>query len=151
MKILKLLPVLISAALITVGCSKNNEDTWYGPTPGVDYIKLSQKEVEFDAAAGSFVVTAELDGWWILQIVVDKGESFMDEYLHFKLDENNQIIDEIFEYEWFTVEKKNLEIHIVVLQNETGEDRKFYITVQSGNYFNTIAVTQRGQTEHIPE
>ncbi|WP_321997089.1 hypothetical protein [Draconibacterium orientale] len=101
-----------------------------------DNIKLSQKEVEFDANENSVILTTEGEWWWIDSIKFD------EEYLNLEgLDTSSD--DFIIEAPEFTVERKNTtEIYISMSENPGDNPRVLRIGLEAGDYFDHIRVKQ---------
>ncbi|WP_319482229.1 hypothetical protein [uncultured Draconibacterium sp.] len=126
--------LLLLLSLFTIlSCSKD-KDSPIGIWD--DNIKLSQKEVEFDASENSVTITTEGDWWWIVSI------KFNDEYLNLEDQDtfsNNFTIEE----PEFTIERKNItEIYITMSENTDDTDRELLIELEAGDYFDHIKVTQ---------
>ena len=97
---------------------------------------MSQKEVQFDANENTILITTEGEGWWIAEIALDNSNVDISSI---NTTADNFVIDE----PEFSIERKNTtEIHITVTKNETGVERKLLITLEAGNYFDHIIVTQ---------
>lgn len=101
-----------------------------------DNIKLSQKEVEFDANENSIAITTEGEWWWIVSIKFD------EEYVNLEgLDTSSD--DFIIEESEFTIERKNAtEIYISMSENLGDTSRVLGIGLEAGDYFDHIKVTQ---------
>ena len=100
-----------------------------------DNIELSQKEVQFDASEDSITVTTKKDGWWIVEVSLNGATNFEqtensnDEFL---MNENE-----------FTIERRSpKELYIQMSPNSTSSERKLIISLQNGNYFDGITITQ---------
>ena len=123
--------IVFFVLVILTACSKDSPDGIWD-----DNIKLSQKEVQFDANENTIVITTEGEGWWIAEITLDNANvdiSSIDTTV------DNFVIDE----PEFSIERKNTtEIHITVAKNETGVERKLLIILEAGDYFDHIIVTQ---------
>ena len=127
---MKKLLVLIS--LFTIfSCSK---DTPIGIWD--DNIKLSQKEVEFDANENSITITTEGEWWWITEV------RFNNSYVNFE-DMDTTSDDFIIEETEFRIERKNTtEIYISMSENLGDSARVLGIGLEAGDYFDHIKVTQ---------
>lgn len=129
---MKKLLLLISLFTI-ISCSKDKE------TPiGIwdDNIKLSQKEVEFDANENTIIITTEGEWWWITEI------RFNDSYINIE-DLDTTLDDFIIEETEFKIERKSAtEIYISMSENLGDTDRELGIGLEAGDYFDHIKVTQ---------
>ena len=126
--------LLLLLSLFTIlSCSKD-KDSPIGIWD--DNIKLSQKEVEFDANENTVMITTEGEWWWIVDIKFD------GEYLNLdSLDTNSD--DFIIEETEFTIERKNAtEIYISMSENPGDSARVLGIGLEAGDYFDHIKVTQ---------
>ena len=129
---MKKLLLLISLFTI-ISCSKD-KDSLIGIWD--DNIKLSQKEVEFDASENSITITTEGEWWWIDSIKFD-GEYPSLEGLH------NSSDDFIIEAPEFKIERKNsTEIYITMSENPGDSPRELRVVLEAGDYFDYIMVTQ---------
>lgn len=104
---------------------------------GSDDIKLSQKEVSFTYASESVLITTEGDGWWFTEISLDGN--FVSDLSTPDLMSKNI---EISTAEFIIMRKNGKEIHISMPANATGSEHLLFIGVQSGNYVDSIHITQ---------
>ena len=133
---MKYLVLLISLLFISTACSVNN-DSPVGFSE--DIIKLSQKEASFSSSGDSIVITTEGETWWVENISLD-GTSFDLQEVN-TLNGNFEI-----NAEDFVIERKNAtEIHISMTPNSTQTDRVLRISLEDGNYFDGITITQAAQ------
>lgn len=101
-----------------------------------DNIKLSQKEVEFDANENAITITTEGEWWWIVDVRFN-GTNIILGDLNTTLD--TYVIEEIE----FKIERKSAtEIYISMSENLGGTDRELLIELEAGDYFDHIRVTQ---------
>ncbi|MBQ4912849.1 hypothetical protein J8L85_00270 [Maribacter sp. MMG018] len=122
----------IALFLIALSCSDSKDGDWD------DNIKLSQKEVRFSSEAQTIQIYTEETDWWINEIVWN-GESV--DLNEVDTGEENFVIEEIE----FSIERKNeTEISISMEQNQTASERVLTISLQSGDYFDGITITQSG-------
>ncbi|QLC67287.1 hypothetical protein LPB248_13540 [Flavobacterium sp. LPB0248] len=132
----KLLMILFGIfSVLFVACS--NDEVKDLPTgPSGDMIKLSKKEASFTAEANTVIITTEYKTWWVNGFALDKV----------RIDKgavNLYAENFIFKNDVFEVEKKNGNTLIITMtKNTTGAERFLYIVLQSGNYFESISVTQ---------
>lgn len=132
----KLLMILFGMfSVLFVACSSDEvKDLPTGPSG--DVIKLSKKEASFTAEANTITITAEYKGWWVNGFALDKV----------RIDKgtvNLSAENFIFKNDVFEVERKNGNTLIVAMsKNTTGTERILTIGLQSGNYFDSINVTQ---------
>ncbi|MDX8338745.1 hypothetical protein SLH46_06105 [Draconibacterium sp. IB214405] len=101
-----------------------------------DNIKLSQKEVEFDANENSVTITTEGEWWWITDV------RFNGTYINLE-DQDTNSDDFIIEETEFKIERKNAtEIYITMSENTGDTERELGIELEAGDYFDHIKVTQ---------
>ena len=123
--------LLLLSLFAILSCSK---DTPIGLWD--DNIKLSQKEVEFDAKENTIVITTERAWWWIDEI------HFNGSYINYE-DLDTTLDDFIIEEPEFKIERKNAtEIHISMSENLSDNERVLIIGLEAGDYFDGIRVTQ---------
>lgn len=125
--------LLLIGLFTVISCSKD-KDSPIGLWD--DIIKLSQKEVEFDASENTVTITTEGEWWWIDSIKFD------EEYLNLEgVDTSSD--DFIIEEPEFTIERKNAtEIYITMSENPGDTSRVLGIGLEAGDYFDHIKVTQ---------
>ncbi|MDX1718866.1 MAG: hypothetical protein R3353_01805 [Salegentibacter mishustinae] len=121
--------VLLFITAFLFSCSDSKDGIWE------DNIELSQKEVQFGASEDSISVTTKQDGWWIVEVSLNGATDFEqtensdDEFL---MDENE-----------FTIERRSpKELYIEMSPNSTSSERKLIISLQNGNYFDGVTITQ---------
>lgn len=108
-----------------------------------DNIKLSTKTVHFDKNKNATTITTKGEWWWINGLIVN-GE-------HFQPSKDQEDIDltsdsYAFKGDWFTVEKKNkTTLYIEVDENNTVAKRNIVVTLQAGNYFDGVTITQQAE------
>ena len=133
---MKYLVLLISLLFISTACSEKN-DSPVGFSE--DIIKLSQKEASFSSSGDSIVITTEGETWWVENISLD-GTSFDLQEVN-TLNGNFEISAEDF----VILRKNATEIHISMAANSTQTDRVLIISLEDGNYFDGITITQTAQ------
>nr|WP_319269902.1 hypothetical protein [uncultured Draconibacterium sp.] len=132
---MKKLLLLISLFTI-ISCSKD-KDTPIGIWD--DNIKLSQKEVEFDANENTITITTEGEWWWITEIL------FNNSYINLE-DLDTASDNFIIEEPEFKIERKNAtEIYISMSENTGDSSRVLGIGLEAGDYFDHIEVIQSGK------
>ena len=107
-----------------------------------DIIKLSTKKVEFGAEADSVIIKTEGDWWWITHIKLndslysyDGSDSIDLGSDHYKIIEDD-----------FVVERRDKNTLFVKLtDNLMGAERKMVISLEAGDYFDGIVITQKGK------
>lgn len=104
-----------------------------------DNIKLSTKHVDFKVEADSILITTEGAWWWV------DGISFEDSVFQYynrediDLESDSYFISE----EDFLVERRHKNTLFIKLEeNNTGRTRVMKITLQAGNYFDSVTVKQ---------
>lgn len=103
-----------------------------------DAIKLSTRLLHFSSSESSETITTKESGWAINYSKVD------DEYL---VPHPFNPYNECYTIagSWFTIEKVNDKtIHIKVEQNTSGKKRGCEVIMQSGDFFDTITISQEG-------
>ena len=127
---------LVSILLICFSCS--DEDQPIGIWD--DNIKLSTKSVEFTAEADSTIVTTKGNWWWINSVNVN-DESYYNFYNNDEIDlvSDNYSISE----DCFVIERRDKNtLFIKIDKNDSNEERIVRISLQAGNYFDGITITQ---------
>ncbi|WP_163322016.1 hypothetical protein [Draconibacterium mangrovi] len=123
--------LLLLSLIAILSCSK---DTPIGLWD--DNIKLSQKEVEFDAKENTIVITTEGEWWWIDALKLNGSNINIDDMV---TTADNFVIEE----PEFKIERKNAtEIHISMSENLSDNERVLIIGLEAGAYFDGIRVTQ---------
>ncbi|KJF44858.1 hypothetical protein LH29_05315 [Draconibacterium sediminis] len=123
--------LLLLSLFAILSCSK---DTPIGLWD--DNIKLSQKEVEFDAKENTIVITTEGAWWWIDALKLNGS--------YINIDDMDTAADNfVIEEPEFKIERKNAtEIHISMSENLSDNKRVLIIGLEAGDYFDGIRVTQ---------
>ncbi|MDR1055107.1 MAG: hypothetical protein LBL90_04640 [Prevotellaceae bacterium] len=112
-------------------CNDNNDNNDNKDGFGPDLIGLSNKSVNFTNEKNSAIVKTKGDWWWFATISYSG--------IIIPIGGKKDIIQE----DWFSVEKKDKNtILISVEKNNTGNKRNVQITLEAGNYFDYIMVTQ---------
>ncbi|MCW3807264.1 hypothetical protein [Plebeiibacterium marinum] len=127
------LGIIILFMVIMFSCSDKEEliGKWD------DNIKLSTKAVGFDAGKDSVVITTKGEGWWINS--VNEGDSCYMGAIDQHLIDGTYTITKDF----FTIERRTSKSLFVKFdQNNSGYQRGISITLQSGNYFDYVDITQ---------
>ncbi len=101
-----------------------------------DIIKLSQKEATLSAENSSILITTQGEWWWISDIEFDGTQI---DFSDIDTTQNNFIIEK----PEFKIERINkTEIHIEISKNTTDSVRVLYISLEAGDYFDSIKITQ---------
>lgn len=133
MKSLKTIILLV--VLTFLSCSKKNEQQSIGKWD--DNIKLSQKKVEFSNKKSSVKITTKGKWWWIDNLQFNGRDIEFDR-------EKTNLENFIIEKTEFKIERKNSqEIYINMNENKTNKDRTLIISLEAGDYFDGIKVTQK--------
>ncbi len=128
--------LLICFAFIFHYCTDKNEPIGKWD----DCIKLSTKSIEFGAEADSAMVTTKGDGWWINSITLDNETYFSVE----KIDPTPE--NYTIKRGCFTIQHQNKNALFVKMEeNENHEERVVTITLQYGNFFDHLTITQQGR------
>lgn len=127
--------ILIMGIFFIISCSE--KDNYIGIWD--DNIKLSTKNVSLKAKADSVLITTEGDWWWINEI------SFEDSTYSYYHREDINIESKYYsikEY-CFVVERRDKNTLFVKLnENNTGNERIMNISLEAGNYFDYVNITQ---------
>ena len=100
-----------------------------------DIIKLSAKNIEFEAKADSVIITTEGDWWWITKISL--ADSIYNESINTAAD--FYIITE----NSFVIERRDKNtLSIKLNENTTGKKRTMVIGLEAGDYFDSITINQ---------
>ena len=120
--------------IILVGsCTKKNSG-WD------DVIKLSTKSANFSSNADSITITAEGNWWWINNVFADSNSYYYDQDVHPE-SENYSIQNDYFE----VAKKDNHTIFVKMDANPLSSQRRLMISVEAGDYFDMISITQAGK------
>ncbi len=130
----KIVTLIIGIIALTSCSEKYNPLGKWG-----EYIKLSTNRVDFAAGADSLTVTTGGDMWWV------DGISFQDSTYRYYGSED--VIMKSLTYtiteEQFVVQRQAADTLFVKLKaNDTGEDRDMIISIQAGNYYDTLRILQ---------
>lgn len=122
--------LLIAVTLIS--CKKNIDGKWD------DNIKLSAKEISLESTQTSEVITTKSTSWWLNSISLDGKPADLSKVD--KLSKNFLIKESEFE-----IERKDDGRKIIVSMspNKTNSDRILIISLQNGDYFSGVKVTQK--------
>jgi hypothetical protein len=116
-------------AFLLISCNADDGDS-------DDDIKLSQKTAVFNAESNSVTIKAKGDSWWLNGIFLNKVN--LDLSNIDKLSKNF-----VFTNPEFQVERKDGKTIIITMnKNTTNSERILHIVVQSGNYFDSVVITQ---------
>ncbi len=127
--------LLVILNLILISCSEKEDKQIIGKWE--DNIKLSEKQVEFSNQKDSVKITTEGKNWWFNSI------EFNNKQINFNRDDSG-LKNFIIENSDFRIERKNSqEIYILINKNKTNKKRILLITLQAGDYFDRIEVTQK--------
>lgn len=146
--------ILLFFSATFFSCEETIEDGLWG-----DIIKFDSKKAEFTAEGGSKLINSQGDWWWICHDISTKDSTiFLDNNPDIKVemgkikgwDNPNVIYDEGADMEikkieggWFTITKtSDKSLLIETKPNETDTIRSLGLTIQAGNYFDYITVSQ---------
>jgi len=104
-----------------------------------DKIKLSVKNVEFSSGEDSVKITTKGTTWWIDNV------SLNDTIYSYYDNENIDLLADsyLIKESSFIIEKlNNTTLFIKLNKNSTGKERILKITLQAGDYFDYINITQ---------
>lgn len=127
---------MIATLLLLVSCEENQlKGKWD------DCIKLSSKTAQFTSTGGTEIITAENIGWWIcLPIEVDNEKIFTNDK-----HPNNNDLKFTLTHDWITIERRDKALVFTALPNTTGKERTAYLTLEAGDYFDHIHITQTAE------
>ena len=122
--------VYVFSIITFISCSNNQDGKWD------DNIKLSTKKVTFNSNENTAIVTTGRTNWWL------EGITLNGTYLDLQqIDGTSQNF--IVTHSDFTIERINGNaIKITMNENTTNAERILIISLQNGNYFDGIKVTQ---------
>ena len=128
--------IIIYVTILFIGisilsCKKNTDGKWE------DNIKLSTKDIRFDSAQHSYTITTQSTNWWLGGISLN-GNNVDISNIN-KLSKNFIVTHSEFQVERQEDGKK---IIVSMNQNNTSSDRTLIISLQNGDYFDGIKVTQ---------
>ncbi len=107
-----------------------------------DIIKLSTKNVEFEAKADSVLITTEGDWWWVDAIKLNDSiyQYYNNEDINLESESYTIIEDD------FIVERQDKKTLFIKLdENLTGRERMMLIGLQAGNYYDSVKIKQKAQ------
>lgn len=134
---MKKIIILFASILILTSCSDKEDPIGKWD----DIIKLSTKNVDFEAKTDSVTITTEGDWWWIDAITFEDST-----YSYYGREDINLESDSysIIE-EQFLVERRDKNtLFVKINENNTGEERVMNITFEAGNYFDYVNIKQAG-------
>lgn len=104
-----------------------------------DVIKLSAKYADFSADADSAIITTEGDWWWVQGISINDSS-----YTSFRMGEVDMESEHyVITEDCFIVERRDKNTLFIQLnENLTGEVRRMTITLEAGDYFDYVGITQ---------
>lgn len=127
--ILYIIPLL----LIMGSCGKDKIGQWD------DIIQLSTKTAEFDALGDSITIKTGGDWWWVCGITVDTT-TYDFSYVNLEADYN------LIHEDCFTIQKiDNQTLFVKMDENPKAEIRKLIISLEAGDYFDYIIITQKAK------
>jgi len=133
-KISYILCLLTITALIS-SCSHSNKEVPIGQWG--DIIKLSTKNVEFDANANSVTITTEGDWWWVTGVTVNDERFEVSDNINVESDHY------IIQQDCFTVERKDKNtLYIEIDENPSNAERIIVVGLEAGDYFDGVKITQ---------
>lgn len=142
---------LLCLTVLLAGCNDKSEILEpLGPS-GIDYIKLSAKELLFDNTTSVQEVTTEGNFWWL------EGNVYIDDKYVGRGDPTLKIetgtIDGFnlrptilrIEGEWFTITRPEIKrIGVCVKANPTPKERTLILPLTRGNSCQTLTIKQKG-------
>lgn len=104
-----------------------------------DSIKLSTRKADFSASNDSIIITTKGTWWWVNDILVNGN------YLVFNPLETEKSKFSITG-DWFSIERyDNQKLIVRVTENKSAKKRNIKITLEAGDYFDYIDVSQGGR------
>ena len=115
-----------------ISCDRNEDGK------AVDDIKLSKKDIIMESSQSSYTVETRSTDYWLNEIILDGKATDLSTI-------NNLGKNWIVVHPEFQVERKEdgKKIVITMNKNNSNADRILMITLQHGNYFDGIRVTQK--------
>lgn len=145
---MKRITFLICLTTLLAGCHKEKADP--EGLDHTDHIKLSAKELLFDATASKQPVTTKGDFWWMDRAVYVDGKRIDADDPTLKIETG--ILDGFdvpttlrIEGEWFTVTREGLKrILVEVKANPTSKERTLILYLWDRNYRGHLKIKQEG-------
>lgn len=147
---MKRIAFLLCLTALLAGCNDKSEilDP-LGPSD-IDHIKLSAKELLFDATASKQPVTTKGDFWWMDRAVYVDGKCIDADDPTLKIETG--ILDGFdvptplrIEGKWFTIIREGLKrILVEVKANPKPKERILILPLTSGNNGQTLTIKQEG-------
>lgn len=137
MKSLFFLLIVIVNMLVFNACS----DTEYEPIgKWHDNIKLSEKNVKLKAVKDSVIIRTKGSSWWIT------GISLNNESLVNPLDLNFDSDTVTYSKDGVVIERRDAKTLFIFMEANTEASKKIIsISLQSGDYFDGVTITQAGK------
>jgi|WetSurMetagenome_2_1015567.scaffolds.fasta_scaffold202539_2 hypothetical protein len=127
------IPAAILMAILCSSCILIFDGKWD------DNIKLSDKSVEFGSAADSTIVTTQGTTWWIVGISVNDTN-------YYGWNINTQSTSYTIREDCVTVSRRDAHTLFLKLEaNRTGYQRTVRISLEAGDYFDTVTITQKSR------
>lgn len=117
-----------------------------------DIIKLSAKELVFDATGGEQTVTTESEGWWMIGYYIGPlfyNFYYIDKYEGlFTVEDGDGTLPNPVRVssEWFDISREARSITVKLAPNE-GPAREMQLGLEAGNYYDRLTIRQKGATE----
>ena len=128
---IKFVTCCLFIVLIMFSCSDEQDGKWD------DNIKLSTKTITMPASKSSFTVNTQSTNYWVDAISFNGEVADLSQIDQYSKNWN-------FESTEYEIERKEdgKKIAITMNANTSGADRVLIISLQNGNYFDGIRVTQ---------
>lgn len=124
------------SVFILASCSDKEDPIGYSD----DSIKLSQKSLKFSAETDSAIISSEGYGWWVNN-VKDNDSTYFPSIVY-----NLPFEPSVIKGNSFSVEHRGEKtLFIKMNKNDTGSTRELSISVQGGNYFDYIYISQSAE------
>ena len=133
---MKKLMIFIFGVILLASCQEDEPIGMWD-----DIIKLSTKSAAFTAQTDSITITTEGNWWWIENITFKDSIYTYYGREDINLESNSYAIIE----EDFVVERRDENTLFVKMnENKTSEEQTMRITLEAGDYFDYVTITQAG-------
>jgi hypothetical protein len=130
--------VLLVSLILSVSCSDkyDRDGDWD------DCIKLSRKNLTFEATADSAVITTVGQWWWVTDVSVNNV--YFCGFEGVETDSEHYVIRQ----DCFTIERRDAHTLFIKLDaNLLSSPRSISVGLQAGDYFDRVSITQKAASK----